>query len=40
VQMTFIFNQSNLSLPDSESGKLSQLLVCLYGAFLLDSEIP
>jgi len=27
VQMTFITNQSNLSLPDSESGKLSKLLV-------------
>jgi len=27
VQMTFIVNQSNLCLPDSESGKLSKLLV-------------
>jgi len=27
LQMTFIVNQSNLSLPDSESGKLSKLLV-------------
>jgi len=27
VQMTFIVNQSNLSLPDSESGKLSNFLV-------------
>jgi len=27
VQMTFIVNQSNLSLPDSESGKLSKLIV-------------
>jgi len=27
VQMTFIVNQSNLSLTDSESGKLSKLLV-------------
>jgi len=26
--MTFIVNQSNLSLPDSESGKLSKLLAC------------
>jgi len=25
--MTFIVNQSNLGLPDSESGKLSKLLV-------------
>jgi len=25
--MTFIVNQSNLSLPDSESGKLSKVLV-------------
>jgi len=27
VLMTLIFNQSNLSLPDSESGKLSKLVV-------------
>jgi len=27
VQMTFIVNQSNISLQDSESGKLSKLLV-------------
>jgi len=27
VQMTFIVYQSNLSLPDSESRKLSKLLV-------------
>jgi len=28
VQMTFVVNQSNLSLPDSEIGKLSKVLVC------------
>jgi len=27
VQMTFIVNKSNISLPDSESGKLSNVLV-------------
>jgi len=27
VQVTFIIKQSNLSLPDSESGKLSKLIV-------------
>jgi len=37
VQMTFIVNQSNLSLPDSESGNLSS---CLYGVFWLAGEIP
>jgi len=35
VQMTFIVNQSNLSLPDSESAQS-----CLYGAFWLAGEIP